>query len=255
MRDFLKCVKGNIYKSVHAKLLLVHVLVPLIGIVAFGGYYSISPLGEMDKIFLFVLAVSMAYPLMIGIVVSMLYEMDLKAGGFANLLIVPYSKVTAHLGNLFSLLLLGLVACAVTFLGFGLVFRLLGYTSFGVKDYLLFTFLMLGTNLAAYVIQYIVCFLFGKGVSLGIGIIGLLLAPLMYLGMGAPIWKYIPWSYGMRISAYHFVLFRGLKSGDITGYSMENFQAGVRFVIGVTAVIVVVFIVWSKYWQNNRTAE
>lgn len=255
MRDLFKCVRGNLYKCVHARLLLVHVLVPLIAIVAFGAYYSFSPLAEADKVFVYVQAVAMAYPLMLAIVVSRLYEMDLKAGGFANLLIVPYSKVSVHLGNLFSLLLLGLGACAVTFLGFGLVFRFLGYTGFGIKDYLLFTFLMFGANLAAYVIQYMVCFLFGKGVSLGIGIIGTLLSPLMYLGMGAPLWRYIPWSYGMRLSTYHFFLFRGLRSEDITGYSLENFQAGLKFVIGITVVVIVAFILWSRWWQNTKTAE
>lgn len=255
MRNFINCLRGNLYKAAHGRLLLVHVLVPLIGILMFGGYFFISPLGEMDKIFVFVQAVAMAYPLMTAIVVSMLYEMDLKAGGFANMLIVPYSKVTVHMGNLFALLLLGLGACLLTFLGFGLVFWGLKYTGFGIKDYLLFAFMMIGANLAAYVIQYMVCFLFGKGVSLGVGIVGTLLSPLLYLGLGAQIWKFVPSSYGMRLFTYHFFLFRKIRSDDITGYSLENFQTGMYFVIGITLAVIAIFVVWSRFWQNTRTAE
>ena len=55
-------------------------------------------------------------------------------------------------------------------------------------------------------IQYLVVFYFGKGASIGIGIIGSLISALMLTGLGDGIWQVIPWAYSMRLSSYFILL-------------------------------------------------
>ena len=255
MKCFINDLRGNMYKILHTRILLIHILVPLAGILVFSAYYSYSPIKEQEKVMLYIQAVAMAFPLMASIVVTQLYELDLKAGGFFNLLSVPCSKTGAHMGNFISLIVLGFLADIMAIAGFGAVFRRIGFTELPFSAFMNLGFIVFGANIAVYMIQYIVCFMLGKGVSLGLGILGTLLAPLMYLGLGEALWRFLPPAYGIRLSMYYFKLKYGMLMGDTSGYALENYNKGIRTVITVTLLTVVAFVIWSYKWQNTRQDE
>jgi lantibiotic protection ABC transporter permease subunit, MutG family len=222
--------------------------VPLIGIFVFCGYYSYSRWSEADKVLVFIQAVAMAFPLIISIATSMLYEQELKAGNFQNVLSVPYQKVVSHSGNLITLCLFGLFASIFTILGFGMIFRIMGYAIFSIPIYFKLSLVMFLSNVTLYILQYIICFTFGNGISLSIGIIGTLLSPLLYLGLGDIIWRYIPCGYAIRISTYYFKQY-----SDINLYNaiVQDLKTGTMTVSIITVILICFFVIWSNHWQGK----
>lgn len=251
MKNIINNVKGNAYKILHSKILLVHILVPTVAVLIFGAYYSYSLWSEAEKVLAYMQVIAMAFPLMIAIVITMLYEMDLRSGGFANLLMVPYSKITAHLGNLLPMLLLGFCAEAYAIVGFGCVFRRMGYTGIPILVYFEFALMMFGANISVYILQYIICYEFGKGISLGVGVLGTLLSPLLCMGIGDRIWKYIPCSYGIRFSTCSF----RLKYNTIDRILKKDYQSGSIVALAVTILVFVLFLAWSCFGQCKGQSE
>jgi lantibiotic transport system permease protein len=247
MKNLYYNIRANIYKFLHSKIILLHLLVPIIAIVVFCGYYNYSTWSEMEKVFLFIQAVAMAFPIMISFAITMVYEQELKAGNFQSILTAPYSKVAAHLGVLLTIGFFGLISCFLTFMGFGVIFRCMGFVILPIGFYFKTTFILFASNITLYIIQYILCFTYGNGLSLGFGIVGTLMSPLLYLGLGDGIWKYIPFGYGVRIGTYYFY-----KNTDTElYYSIENdFNTGILVVGGIILILLVFFIAFSERWQG-----
>ncbi|HWT76748.1 MAG TPA: lantibiotic immunity ABC transporter MutG family permease subunit [Mobilitalea sp.] len=252
MINLYKNIKADIFKLLHSKLLLLHLLVPVVGISVFCGYYSYSPWSETDKLLVYIQAVAMAFPLMISVATSMMYEQELKAGNFQTILSAPYSKVVSHSGNLISLCLFGLFASVFTVLGFGIVFRIMGFVKFSTVVYFKLSLVLFLSNITLYLLQYIICFIAGKGVSLSFGIIGTLLSPLLYLGLGDKIWSYIPFGYGIRMSTYY-----NLKYTDINTYKtiVQDFKIGVITAGVITIILIGIFLIWSNLWQGSNIKQ
>lgn len=252
MKNLFNNIKANIYKLAHSKLLLLHLIIPIIGISVFCAYYSYSPWSESGKVFSFVQVIAIAFPLMIAIATSMLYEQELKAGNFQCILSAPYSKITSHMGNLISLCLFGLFASIFTVLGFGIAFRIMGFIIFSISVYFKLSLVLFLSNITLYILQYIICFTFGNGVSLGFGIVGTLLSPLLYLDLGDIIWKYIPFGYGIRISTYYLY-----KYVDIEFFNRiaADLKVGMITVMIITIILMAFITVWCEFWQGSKNKE
>ncbi len=252
MKNLFNNIKANIFKLYHSKIMFLHLLVPVIGISVFCAYYSYSPWSESDKFFVFIQAVAMAFPLLISIATSMMYEQELKAGCFQGILSAPYSKVISHTGNLISLYALGLFASIFTILGFGIIFRIMGYVEYSIAIYFKVSLVMFLSNGTLYLLQYIICFTLGNGISLGFGMIGTLLSPLLYLGLGDVIWKYIPSGYGIRISTYY-----NYKYADINFYNtiVHDYKAGIMTASMITIILIGFFVLWGNCWQGKHANQ
>ncbi len=174
---------------------------------------------EPEAAKLYIQAVAIAFPLMIAIVTTLVYEADAEAGSFCMFHTLADRKVKGHIGNLLALLLYGSGACILAVIGFGMLYR--GGIVFGegvagmvleiesvlpLSFYVEITCLLFGVHIASYLLQYILCYTCGKAISLGWGIVGLLQSPLLYLGIGDRIWKWIPCNYGIRMVSYDFIL-------------------------------------------------
>ncbi|BCK01047.1 lantibiotic immunity ABC transporter MutG family permease subunit [Anaerocolumna chitinilytica] len=250
MKNLMNSVKAGSYKILHSKLLFLYITVPVIGIFVFCAYYSYSPWNEADKVLVFIQAIAMAFPLIISIATTMLYDQELKAGNFQNMLSVPYQKLVSHLGNLITLLLFGLFASAFTILGFGIIFRIMGFSLFSVLVYFKLSLVMFLSNVTLYILQYMICFTFGNGISLSTGIIGTLLSPLLYLGLGDIIWRYIPWGYAIRIATYYLKQYTDRNLYDTIAHDMK---AGTLTVSIITIVLISIFVLWGNRWQGINT--
>ncbi|MBP3543266.1 MAG: lantibiotic immunity ABC transporter MutG family permease subunit [Lachnospiraceae bacterium] len=253
-------VLANLYKLCHLKLLWVHIGLPLFAVVVFRLYFAVSHRAEAESVELYLQAVSMAFPLMIALVVTMVCESDRHAGGFQVLQIVPADRASGHIGNLAALLVLGMVASGIAVVGYygiGELSRGLGLSQsqkLQLQFYVNLTLLLFSVNIASYLLQYVVCYTFGKGASLCLGVVGTLLAPLMYLGLGDGIWYWVLCSYGIRMVSYYLRMEMPLqeRNAEIMQYICTDFRVGAQRIVIVTILAGVLFYVWGKSWQGTK---
>lgn len=249
MNNFINCIKSDLYKIFHSKLFWLHLIVPFLGIIIFAGYYSYAPINEKDKIFLYVQAVVLAFPLMIAIVTLMLEEQEANAGNFCSILSAPCSKIIAHSSKLIVITAFGFFACLFTVLGFGIVFHLMGYYSYPITLYLKLSFVIFASNFGLYIVQYIISFDFGKGISLGTGILGTLLSPLLYFGLVDSFWYYIPFSWGIRMSTYYF--YKAVNSEKFIAV-INDYMKGSFVITAIIIILIPMFLLWSNIWQGQK---
>lgn len=247
MNNFTNAIKAEVYKVLLSKLFFLHIIIPVLGISLFAGYYSYSPWNEEDKIISFIQTVALAFPLMIAIVTSMMEEQEAKAGEFHNILSVPYSRVIEHSSKIIVIGLFGLFASIFTITGFGIIFRLMGYVTYPITLYLKFSALIFALNFQLYIIQYMVSFSLGKGISLGLGVIGILMSPLLNFGLANGFWYYIPFGWGIRMSTYYFYKFKNIEIFNLVS---QDYKLEASIITTITIITIITFLIWSKKWQG-----
>lgn len=199
MKNYIRSLQSVLYRMVHSKQLLLHLGAPFLGAVVFCAYYMLSAWRDDQKILAYFQVTAMVFPLLSAIAVSMLYEAEAKAGSFYNVLSVPYSKQTAHLAQCTALFAFCAAAVTLAVMGFGLLFYATGGMEYPLGLYAMIAGILFLSNLAGYLVEYMICFIFGSGAVLFSGILGTLLSGLLILGLGDVIWRFIPFAYGIRI--------------------------------------------------------
>lgn len=252
MKAFINSCKAEFYQIIHSKLLGLHIVIPLIGIILFSSYYSYAAWDNEDKILVYLQTVAMAFPILIAIVLAMSFEAEQNAGHFQRILSVPYSKRISHLSKLTILEVVGFIATLVAVVGFGIISRLMGNQIYSLLDYFKMATLLFVTNIGLYMIQYIVSFQWGKGLALGLGIMGGLLSPLMYLGLGDGIWKFIPCAWGIRFVSYASSLSMNASESK---WIVQEFKESFMVMLVIIILISGIFLLWSSRWQGKNVQD
>lgn len=245
MPNFINYIKIDFYKYYHSKIIKVHFIIPLLAMVPFLAYYAVSPWKEIDKVTSYIQVISMSFPLIISIILDMVYEQE-ECGGFQYFLATPNKKHIAHFSKLILIIILGLMSTFIAILGFGIIFYIMGNDSIVISFYFKETLIVFLSNILLYMIQYLVVFSFGKGASIGIGIIGSLISALMLTGLGDRIWQVIPWAYSMRLSSY-FILYRE----NILIQNSEIIQ-GIFIMVTFIAIAFILQLIFSNRWEGKR---
>lgn len=248
MKNLINCMKSDSYKLIHTRILLVHLLAPLIAIAVFCGYYSYSGWHETSKVLVYIQVVAFAFPFLISIVTTMLYEQETNAGHFQPILTVPFSKLLPHISKVITLAMFGLFSCMLTIVGFGIIFRSMGFTTVPLALYLKVSLLLFMTNIGLYLLQYLVAFRLGHGLSLGFGIVGTVLSLLLYLVIGDQIWRFIPFGWGIRMSSYYMMQH---ISTSVPNVVVNDYSQGKIIVFVLTGFIFLVFLLFNSLWQGN----
>ena len=233
---FIDCIKEDFYKSVKLRSwMLLHLIVPLSGVIFFNLYYLNFSWSEYSKVTGYVQCAAMLFPILSAISVSMIYQSEMDCGKFEGIMSVPCGRIIINLSKFLIMVYSSLIAIA----GFGAVFNALGHNEFSILFYINISLILIFLNFPVYMIQYLVSFSLGRGASLGVGIIGTILSGFMYTGLGDMIWSLIPYSYGIRIISY---IIHNIN--DLEVYKLID-------VASVSLVIVVVFILWSESWHGG----
>lgn len=248
---FYSSLKSDLYKLCHSPLLLIHFIVPVVGMILFVWYYSFSPWNESDKLSAYIQILCVSFPVLIGIMTSILAESEQKSGGFQMLLSTATPKYIPHITKLIWLILLGFCSSLLALVGFGIGFSILGYTTFKLLFYIKTAVLLSISVVPLYLLHYIISFLAGKGYSLGLGIIGSLLSALFLTGLGDGIWTFLPWGITARFS--ETLLVSNLMNIDFLKFN--GIIQSMIFILIFTFVFLIALILLSNKWEGRKSED
>lgn len=252
MKEIYYAVKAEVYRFLHSKLLAIHIGVPLLGIGLFCSYYSYAPWKDEDKIFAYLQAIVLAFPLLIAVIVAMSYDDEKEAAQFARMLTVPYRRSVIHLSKLVVLIQFGILATFGAIFGFGVISRIMGNQALNGAGYVGMFIAILGSQLCLYILQYVVSFRWGKGFGLGLGVLNVLMSALMYTGLGDRIWYFFPCAWGIRMISYlaeSSIYHRG------STFIRHELIKGCGTMGLMTILSLVVFMIWADKWQGVKAQD
>ncbi|MGN1165281.1 MAG: lantibiotic immunity ABC transporter MutG family permease subunit [Lachnospiraceae bacterium] len=239
--DFLK-MKG-------LPITLAHILIPVITSGLFLAYYSLSVWSENTKIIAFYQAVGAGFPVLIGIFTASIMEQEQNAGVFQNLLSLQ-KKTLAFLSKVILLLIFSLfsilLAAGIFCFGFYII---LGCSTVSIVTYMMAALIMWCGSIPLYIWQMLLAFRFGKGVSIGVGIISGLVSALMLTNLGMFVWKYVPVSWTGRLP-YIYLQFALGESGAIN----EMYSVIPVFCV-FTVISMIYYLFWAFRWEGSKISE
>lgn len=246
---FRSMLKSDIYKFFHTPVWIWHLVIPLVGAGVFVWYDSFNTMKEMDQVSLYIETLSVVFPIVIGIIMAMVSQVEEKAAGYQLLLTVPKLKSLPHLSKLLVLLTSGLIATLIAVGGFGLGFRGLGSTLLGFMFFIKLAIILFVSMLPLYLIHYLVSFILGNGDSVGLGIVGGLLSALLLTGLGDKIWYFLPWGLASRFSMNFFIV--SLSNGQ--SLQSLGIKQGIMALILMLVILVVLSGIMFKRWEGGKS--
>lgn len=248
MIQFKNYLKVDLYKFLKSKISISHLLIPIIGLILMLAYFTLSSWSEIEKVSAYIQVISMAFPLIISIVITMVYEQE-EESGFQYFLSTPNKRYIPHVSKLFLLFSFGIIATMISVFGFGIVFNLIDKDKFSMIFYFILTIIMFISNIPLYMLQYLVVFYFGKGASIGMGILGSLVAALMMTGIGEGLWFILPWGYSIRLSS---CFFQYVITNKLNLILQSEVKLAIISLIVFTIISITILIAFSRYWEGKK---
>lgn len=253
--NFKSNLKSNFYQFFHSSLWKLNLFVPLSGIFLFLSYYSISIVDDYNKLSAYIQVLSVSFPFLIGIITSIVAENEKSAGNFQLLLSLPTKKYISHFAKLVILILFGFLSATLALVGFGIGFEIdfskINDTAFPNLFYFKTAMLLSFSVLPLYVLQYIVSFFCGKGMCLGLGIVGSLVSTLLLTGLGERIWYLNPWGIAGRFS--HTLLTSNVENIDFM--NDNGIVESIVFVLISLVLLLTLLIILSNRWDGRNSED
>lgn len=245
---FFKMMTGEWLKLRKTPVMLAHILIPVIVSVVFLAYYAISPWSEPSKISAFYQALGVGFPVLIGIFAANTAEQEQNAGEYQNLLSLP-NKRKIFIVKVWIYLILGLFSVIMAALLFGIGFQKMFGGAVGLNIYLMAALLMWVSSIPIYIWLMYLAFRFGKGVSIGAGIIFGLISALMLTGMGLYIWHYVPVDWTGRIPD----TFIRAVFGEIS--AVHKIRKVLPIYCIFTVFSMLYYVIWASRWEGGKILE
>lgn len=249
MKKFYNVCKANMYKNIHSLLGIIHLCFPITIIVCMVWYYSNRNYSDVFLIQYWQI-ISIGLTFAISIVVTLMFDIDQKAGGCQNILTLFMKKETGHLCNLITLMSMGFVAVLLAVDGFSIIMNIVSNAGISILLSTKAAIVIFITNIIVYIVQYLVCYNFGKGVSLGLGFVNVLISALFVI-IGDGIWPFIPSSYGIRFIRYFSV---EVFSEKINNVIVQNYNNGIVIASIISIIFIIIFKVWGNSWEGRNTS-
>lgn len=247
MVSIIRCWKAEYQKYKHSILLYMHIIIPIIGASVFAAYYHIANWELTIKISGYLEMLAVAFPFLIGIIVGLAVQIENQAGHFLLLLGTIPSRTATYMGKLGFLIFCALEAI---FLALGM-FAVL-YRNAPITLYIKAGFLLLITMIPIYLIHLFVGMNFGKGASMGLGILGSFVSALMITGLGDAVWKYIPWAWGVRAMDYTVLAW---ASPWLYTQAKADFFSGMMILVYCTICLLIVSLIWFHSWEGGKNND
>ncbi|GIO44111.1 lantibiotic immunity ABC transporter MutG family permease subunit [Paenibacillus apis] len=253
MTTYWRSFYSELIKLKRQPLIWVHLFVPLAGIAIFLGYYGYTPFSPASKISAYMQVLAIAFPTMIGIVCSVAADQEASAGNYQQLLVSP-NRLASLAAKLTLLLLLGYCSSLLAAAGFGAGFMyiLKQQTIFDPVFYVEAASLLFGSCLFLYFLHLFISLRFGKGASIGLGIVESLVGALLLTGLGDHIWIYFPSAWPIRMLTIWMQY--GIASGDMLPAELLLWP-GILWCTGATVISMIVLGYWYGRWEGTQSVE
>ncbi|HHV30381.1 MAG TPA: lantibiotic immunity ABC transporter MutG family permease subunit [Clostridium sp.] len=251
MLQLIKLIKADIMKLKSTQMIWMHFYIPLLGLIIFLGYYSISPWSSFSKISAYLQVLCMVFPMLIGIITSMVADQEYTAGGFQNILTGSEPKYLAFASKLILFLSLGTLSTLLAVMGFYIGYSFIddniypGYINLAVVG------ILIGSNVFQYVLHFFLSFRFSKGVSIGVGISESLASGLFLTGMGDGRWPFVPSTWSMRF--VESLLMKYKSAGSV--FIEPDLHLGIIISIVATVLSIIIMLVWFSRWEGHKLEE
>lgn len=250
MEDLKRLLKTDIIKLKSTGLLWLHLCVPLLGLMVFLGYYSYTPWTDFSKISAYLQVLCMTFPILIGIITSIIAEQEYMAGGFQNILISSEIKFLSFISIYIVVLVLGILSTILSVVGFYIGFSHIGNNIFSFNIYLSVICILIGSNLFEYIFHFFLSFRFSKGISIGVGIVESLISALFLTGMGDGRWQFFPCAWSIR-----FINSLLIKYENFNNYVDPSLNLGIKIAFVGTIMAFIMVLMWFTKWEGNKAEE
>lgn len=248
MIPFKNYLKNDLYKFSKSNIVVSHFLIPIVGLIMMLVYFTLSSWSQAEKVSAYIQVISMAFPLIISIVITMVYEQE-EVATFIYFLSTPTKRYIPHMSKLILLFFFGLMATIISILGFGILFNTMGIDILNIIFYLKLAMIIFVSSTPLYMLQYFVVFKFGKGSSIGMGIIGSLVTALMITGIGDGLWFILPWGLSIRLSSYFF---QYKITNNLNWILQSEVKLGILLLIVMIIIGIAIIIIFSNYWEGRK---
>lgn len=247
----IKVLKSDFMKLKATPTLLIHILMPIIGVCIFTWYTSISQGNFVSNVAGYFQVLALAFPTLIAIVCTLISEQELMAGNGYNLLALTTPKVLACISKMILLSYMGLASTIIATCGFGIIMHFIFKNDvFSISFYLISALVLFFSNFALYVIHFFISLRFGKGLSIGLGIVESLVSALMITGLGERIWTFIPCGWSIRL----ITLWTGISNNQIQIYDNRAIM-GIIICIVASLLAFLLLMIWFLYWEGEKSYE
>lgn len=250
MIEIIQYLKSDLYKLKHSHFIRVHILFPILGMGLMILYSLLTHVSIENKVLAFFQIYAMAYPFVISIVCTIIFEQETLAGNCQNILTLP-SRKKAIVTKLIILLISSLLSMVFSSTLFYLLLPIIGiklhlpFISFLIPSVVLWA-----SNIVFYIISLFLSFCFGKNVSIGIGVLGSLSTALMQTGLGTGLWYIVPYGISIRLTEYSF-----LSCLNIPMLMGKEIEIAIVCNIVMTLVLLAIMILWYSSYSGRHILD
>ncbi|MDB3084885.1 lantibiotic immunity ABC transporter MutG family permease subunit [Clostridioides difficile] len=256
MEQLVRIFFSDLIKLKRTFIILMHFCIALIGMGLCLGYYKYSSADDISKIAAYLQVIAIAFPLLSSIMCSLCIEQEYYSGSYKHMLTSSNPKYLTLISKYIILICLGFGATLVSVLGFKFgVSSISNEVYFTLDFYVISILILVGSNLFVYILHLFLSLRFGKGASIGVGIVETLLSAVLLTGLGARIWPYIPCVWGVRFIS----IWSSFSSSKTIEYiKVESFKEyqSIGLVCGfVTILAFIILCIWFSKWEGKKSEE
>lgn len=255
--DIIRLMRADFLKVKNTSYYYIHALVPVIAAIMLVIYYGTKPDDGVGSAIGFLETISIGFPLVIGVVCSLVIEKEAAAGRFKEMLSSKNGKFECLLSKLLVLVSCGFVSFYLSALIFytGLKY-VYNKETISLGLFMKVSLIVFATMVFFYIFHLWISLSFGIGASIGIGVFESLFATLLDTGLGEGIWQYIPCGFGSRLVKSYFLINYPSKYTaklNLSSIISVNNTAVLNCFI-FTIVVGILLVIWFNYFEGREEA-
>ncbi|MCI9315818.1 MAG: lantibiotic immunity ABC transporter MutG family permease subunit [Lachnospiraceae bacterium] len=249
MHNLLRNLKSEYLKAKHTPLGPAHIFIPCAMAAVFLCYYAVTPWDSYTKVQAYFQMMGLGYPFLIGTFCAIVAEQEAYAGAFQVILSARDRKAT-FLSKVLFLFLTGAfsVMLASVLFGTGYCFvlrqRVVAWSFYWIAG-----LIMAGGSFFLYLWHMFLALRFNRGVTIGLGIAGSLLAAVLLTGLGDGIWFLIPAAWASRMVCSL------MPAYSAEGIPVTDCGKAAWICTAATVAALMVYRIWSDCWDGRKGNE